>query len=471
MFLYVSAVGFDETIYDTEDLSTVRGGSLLCEDMGKALAKHLGAEDALQESAAARGVLRFATQPADLETRLADFAAKAPWRHLNLRWGIGDTLDAARAQAATRRFAGWSVPDPREDAERPDALDQTRPATRYDENRDRWLSPSVADRRAYGLGRRAGVLNCLQEVDPCSDFHQLVAVDYTGWPMVVRDKLAVIRLDGMGGGALSKARGDRFPDDMAAFRERMKTAIEAWLEAENLLFDGPHRKRPHFEMLMWGGDDLLFVMPAIHALSFLRMILTEADKPFAEGMDQGFPHRAGCIIAQVKTPIRQLKRLAAQSEDSIREGLARCKLGPQSAFAIDVFESLAPSYAGVLAARRALYGPDHDPHCNFFLASEIDALVSRARQITEAEAGSGHLSSSQLHRVLDAVRQAGEPLDSQRADDIVRDLLNGHFTRRGISAPDWIDQPSRISTVLRRLPVLLAELAQLRPYLPPAGQP
>jgi len=70
-------------------------------------------------------------------------------------------------------------------------------------------------------------------------------------------------------------------------------------------------KRCRFELLQWGGDELLFVVPAWLGLpvlqQFFRQVYTWRDKPLT--------HSAGMVLCPRKTPIARAQKLAEELTD------------------------------------------------------------------------------------------------------------------------------------------------------------
>lgn len=160
-------------------------------------------------------------------------------------------------------------------------------------------------------------------------------VDPPGFPLspAVAGKLAVIHLDGNNFGKARATRTDfyefrRFSRylevkgglllaglfDWMLGRDSMKVATAAKEEDE-----APVRLR--FETLLWGGDEMCFVLPAWEAWDFMGVLLKQLVGWRQPEKDRSgdLTFKIGMVFGQAKTPIRDL-RSAAETLSRLAKG-------------------------------------------------------------------------------------------------------------------------------------------------------
>ncbi len=476
MYLWVEGVQFGRTIYDTNDIATIRGSSMYLEGLAEALEqplKPLGAS--LHDFGASLAVFAFpdAEKPR-IDAALQGFCSADPWQHFCLIRGFGATADEARANARLDQLRDWSLPlSGPISAKGPDALDGgLRPATKLDrrpENADRYLSPSVMTRRQNGLTNRPN--GFAAPMVPPPSFEDIVDLPKgLQIPEVVRGKLAVVVADGIGMGDLRKKYrdGPKFAEKVQAFRNRLNRAVVDWVQDRDrgqVLIgtrtkDGQDKLFPRLDVLVWGGDDMTFVLPASHLLDFLELLIGEFNRPFDHDVPS-LPHRIGCIIANHKVPIRQMRALASNAEWRLKQVQTATGISGQSMFSIDIFESAALPHDSLGPYRTELYGDgQHDPEHAFTGSELADVRAFLNETIGD---GSGCLATSKLHDVLRKVW----PKALAGSGTVITEALTEHFQARGelkrdgeSPSVDWIKGYAAKKT----LPIFLAQMAQLLPY-------
>lgn len=471
MFLYLEGVNLYATLYDTEDLSTIRGGSMALEDLAQKAQAALGGH--CRDAGASQALLQF-SGPAPEEAAVREFLNAPPYGHFTITWGMGESDKEARKAARARQFAQLAtvaLPEGMEGV-RPCAIDHTRPGTIRDfdaEKKERFLCASVADRREIGRKRRPQLFRKRQPQPPQS-FEDIAPSEEPGLKPNVRGKIAVIVADGMGGGDLAKAyQGDKegaFSAAIAAFRGRLADRIEAWAIDEGLIYaDDAGVSHARVDVLVWGGDDMTFVLPASHAFGFLAAIAEVLGAPFDK--DKGparFGHRIGCVIAQRKTPIRLLKKLAGSAEAELRAAVTpKMKTDGVSVVSIDVFESAPLPFASILDYRREIYGAGYRAGSDAFLLSQVAAMAEALRAFDDEERAI--LRMSQLYRLLDVARLGKLSLCDAAANKAIAEAMEDHFERVKGDPPDMAAWETGWSgQAPRGLALLFAQVAQLQAY-------
>lgn len=210
----------------------------------------------------------------------------------------------------------------------------------------------------------------------------------------------------------------RFSSGFKTLQRGLLRDIMAWLN-HGAVSEAPAYLTPagdlRFETLMWGGDEILFVMPAWLAIDFAAAFAgwtagwkTPAGDPLT--------FSCGLVIAHHKTPVRQMKGIADALAD-IGKSLQPQDGGPafssRGHLQFEVFESLSLPETGPVDYRKRLHFPAGDP--GDAALARLDAQLSAwegsgegfpglVGRVRELAAGERLLPRSQLYRML---REAG----------------------------------------------------------------
>lgn len=478
MFIHLEAVHLTAGIFDTNDLATIRGSSLILEQMGPRAAEALGLE--LVRGGGSKALLKTAQDDPTLPDRIEAFLNAEPYRFFVMTWGTGADEAAARQDAKIRQLGRWSVPRLAPDElwansnDAVDPLDGFRPALAqgWYQGDEIALSPSVKCRRAEGSEARPELFQHNGWLPPKSFEDIVYTRDAARVPFVVRNKLALVTADGMGFGALLKDEGDAFLARLDSFREELAQQIEDWAGERGLWYPdksgGSDVLRHRVDVLLWGGDDVTFVLPASHVFDFLKMFFACTEKA-------GLPHRAACVIAQYKTPIRKMMSLATAAEHALKDSMAARNVSGQDAFSIDVFESSPIPFEGPTAYRTSLYGKTYAQGDDMFLATDLDRIFAyfKAGKDGSAQAGAT-LSSTQTFRILQQLLgeqrnfPGRKPEDDKKAREAVAQaeaLVQEHFDRVHNTAVKVKAMRTALSSLSRMLPMHLAQASILGPYV------
>ena len=135
----------------------------------------------------------------------------------------------------------------------------------------------------------------------------------------LNNKMAVIYIDGNGFGARRKALATsedykNFDDAILDARKTFLTDLfDTWKNREAFLnrhidTSDDRKNKPHcrFELLQWGGDELLFIVPAWLGFPILQQFF---QTPF-EWEGKTLTHAAGMALCSIKTPISRAQALA-----------------------------------------------------------------------------------------------------------------------------------------------------------------
>lgn len=564
----VEGVNFNTTVFDTNDLSTVRGASLGLLHLDRAVTQTFptcktifsGASQCavvverdgdeatvtqavrkeinavLSDRAAVREGLDKkgeAAPPFPALTTVIDVVPVADER----KETVAAALRIAEARNRSRQFRQWTL-DPLEvstDGKDVGAFEHGRPGTvavplPKDKGRPRVLtgdgddtltdaetetaapkrlSFAVAAKREYGRtarqkfyahelgsdalltknGDRLGFVDSLEDM-PHADWTKDAL---KAMPQSVRNKIAVVYADGNGFGAIREQVGvEAFSKALAPLRKALLKAIITWFvgHARGAKYDelfliesekrhGRVRRGLRLETLMWGGDELLFAMPAWLALPFVAG-LHAATRDWTIG-GHALTQAIGVTIAHHKTPIRQLTRLAHEAAD----GAKAADLKNRTTVTVDVFESLAPPDAGngLDRARDRLFGAP-DPSSGEAAIGEterarllampgdsLEAFIVALGSEKQKDEDNTALPRSQMYAALRAARAKTPCLADDKAAAAVRDALDTYAERMGKGGLDDVfparNRPPSVAE--RPLGLELALVTELWDYIHPGG--
>ncbi|WP_295882863.1 hypothetical protein [uncultured Thiohalocapsa sp.] len=366
--LRIEAINLDQVLADTDQLSVIRGGGLLAlhavqlrdpagtRPLPVRIDSDAGPLDVALESislGASVGLYRFALPAgrAALAARVVDSVAEqlgSHYPHHNcvvdsepLGDDPADFRKARERLIARQRLRQLRQPTPVLVAEpgpcpcawddlRPAAVEQPRKPGADGDARSAWLSASVHHRYAYGREQKQGFLNDTTGLDLqyTEDFETLAGRFHD---RRLQHKLAVLYFDGNDFGKLqagchSRASLKAFDDQLRAARKLLLRRLLNHLAGNDDAFyrppDQPDTEpRLRFELLLWGGDELLFVVPAWLGLDALFCTYRAmADWTWQDPQacaPSGKPpppkhltHAGALIFCDRKTPIDRMTQLA-----------------------------------------------------------------------------------------------------------------------------------------------------------------
>jgi len=548
-------VNFGATLLETNDLSTIRGGSLallaLEEKVAAALEGRRSGKTELLYAGASQCAFRLTTTETAAALRQAVVTAldrakpgQDPAAHLCTVVDVveipgGDenlALKQAEACNHARQFRQWTLdPLPFVDTARDAcALDGMRPAFTEEKRPDpkrrqphfllnekedskasggferRKLSAAVSAKRRHGRRARQDFYASEQGIGAAA-FHRslgledgkrlyltdslqdMVASPPKELPLSLRNKVAVVYADGNGFGSLRDKIGvETFSGGLKALRRDLLARILTWFRqgydthASRSLFTVTDRTATdqdqgrtglRLETLLWGGDEAMFVMPSWLALPFAQG-LSEVMTPLTlEG--HALTHAMSVIIADRKTPIRQMTALAY----SAAEHAKKAGLKDQSSLSIDIFESTAPPdlTAALGAVRAALYGLPEEGAEALVKAlafpgdcASLSDIFARLKGLGGGVGQEGQNSQdgfphSQLYKILrDAQYRGRISLFDREANEKAKQALEDYEKRMG---PKDSSPLAHLLPALVERPLLvdLALMAQLWDYVHPGG--
>ncbi len=364
-YLRIEAVNLANFVYDTQDLSTIRGGSLLLRD---AVARRIQQRfENLKEVSvgASAGLFRF-----DIEDAPSNGHGKKAieLRQEVSRWLTEDpslchatfVVDVSKAPRsfvlarerliAQNRFRQMQqpsliVPTMESSARIACELDSQRPGVIQDRvgEADVWYSQSTYVRRKFGRDQKRDFYEQEAGVDwghykegdrpVVWDFEELTGDASKG---NLHHKMALIYLDGNGFGQIqneictTEASQKEFDRVIREYRRGLLLSLINGIKHQPDWMTPADRYR--IETLLWGGDEIIWVVPAWKGWDILSFFF-EHTKEWNFNQ-RPLTHAAGLVFAGKSSPIYRVKALAEKLA-----GLAKEKSRDANFLAYQVLES------------------------------------------------------------------------------------------------------------------------------------
>jgi len=380
--LRVEAVNFDWSIFDTVDISTVRGGSLLVLNAIQQLGKELPSLMAgicsglnILSTAASFGLFLVDANDCAAATALKK-AVENYLAQSELVFPTGKLLplsqatfvvdvipvdgslhDAVQQAHARNRWQQYQSPSLSLDwlkddtAQNPCEIDKVRPAVEdvFKSIVLTKVSRSVSFRRQYGQWARqefyeheAGSDRNLSFVD---DFEELAAAGNLARnqaPLSAREKIAVFYVDGnqFGKKALAALKsGGSSPDPYkhwsTAIREHHRTLLKQLLDKVQKDPAWQADRRIRLETLLWGGDEIRWVVPGWKGWELAEWFFSQQHSVTLDGKQVPLTYHGGLVFCHRNAPIRNIVSLT----NSLGE-IAKSAVGSnEHSLAYEVLES------------------------------------------------------------------------------------------------------------------------------------
>jgi hypothetical protein len=336
-YLRAEAVNFDDVIYDTEDISTIRGGSFLLTDALMQDWNSLGIEEIAR--GASVGLFKFEAkgekQAEEIRTRvLTAIEAKTGY----LATFVVDWLEETEGRTFTemnqmliaknrwRQLQQPTVilPDMKR-ARGPCEIDGVRPAVqKWTVGADvKSVSEAVCERKKKGVSLRQSLANKVLKDANIDVAH----------PLLFTNDLQELAQD-VNAGALNGRIGLIHIDGNRFGRIRDQKCIDAQKYCEyhsyvqNVVRSGALAKildyavspqgttfrtdsgAVRLEVLLWGGDEIDIVVPAWQAWRTLSLFYQTTIGAKFDGIQ--LTHSAGLVLCHASAPILQIRRIAQE---------------------------------------------------------------------------------------------------------------------------------------------------------------
>lgn len=427
--LRFQAADFSNTVFDMPKLSAIRGASLAYlyspKLVGKILRDVTGPETEEIYTGASQGAWRLDCDKATAlrameavrQALTKDHSETGPHSHLSYTVSLAEGSDAKALAVAeglneTARYQGTGYPLPVFDMSvsgYDEGGDRTRPA-----HKDKPSSARKA-REEFGRDQWQKFYEAILHKNPShgftEDFDKMVASPPAFEAVSPGSKTAVFYADGNKLGAARDAalaqgmeKLNDFSKTLRTLQVRLLGKIVDWLEKGATDKDRPKHfiseDRFRFETLLWGGDEVLFVMPSWLALEFANNFF-EWTQGWDVGGEKDVTFSAGLVIANHKTPIRQTTKLAKELAE-----LNKLGGGNSSAIQIEIFESISVPDTDLGTYRKRLYPGTHDGDRDALDKAlaipgvNLDAVLTKIGELKHDENVKKRLPKSQLYNML-----------------------------------------------------------------------
>ena len=137
----------------------------------------------------------------------------------------------------------------------------------------------------------------------------------------LENKIAVFYADGNGFGGI-QAKGVKTVKDQRHFDHTLKTYRREFLACllQQWMPEGGKGILP-LETLLWGGDEMMFVVPASKGFALAQMFYQHSRNWSIEldGKKHKLTHAGGLVFCHYKTPIGRVKQLAQELAEGVKE--------------------------------------------------------------------------------------------------------------------------------------------------------
>lgn len=376
IFILVEGVNIYATVLDTDQLSVIRGGSFLLKRAIEEIALTFDRRLNPLSTGASSGLFSVTDTGAVDGPLLVDEIRRHLQKHPQFRhfcfmveWWEADSVQLAKevllAKVRFRQLRSiTAAPDPDEpQSAGPCQLEGVRmlAATgvmRKVGGQDKAVSESICQRLKFGREQRgsyyenelkahAGEMDDWRWLDSYRFTKDIEALAKSRVFTRLTDKIAVVYLDGNGFGGIQRTlirqagrvlakeieAQKNFDKEIKRYRARFLGDLLKRLrdsEEDSLFFPNAKvilksekagiedEKGPAFrlETLLWGGDEMLFVVPAWLGVDLLQLFYQiSADWKIKR---QPLTHAGGVVFCNAKTPIRIVRRLAQELAERVK---------------------------------------------------------------------------------------------------------------------------------------------------------
>ena len=332
-YLRMEGVNLDNFAYDTNDLSTIRGGSLI---LLYAVDKVKGEYTQLKSisTGASSGLFSFEAtderEAEDLRLKVESLLRTGKEKHATFVVDSvadgGDFVKAKETLIARNHLRQMRCPSfaiPGDSGKTVCEFDRLRPANKTitKGQKEQQASESVKVRHDFGKESKQDFYRKLTGIEGLpkfvNDFDELTKDPTKG---NLHHKMAVIYIDGNNFGRFEKECKTpealkTWDDDIKRHRKGMlKTLLEDMKNSSGWTTD---EGKMRFETLLWGGDDLTWIVPAWKGWSTLEFFFNKS-RNWVYG-DRQLTHAAGIVFCHHNAPIHRITKLAKNLAELAKE--------------------------------------------------------------------------------------------------------------------------------------------------------
>ena len=346
-YIQVEAVNMEHVIFDTHDISTIRGGSFMLLDAMKLLTEEFEDRATRVTSAASQGLFWLEANGGETASAVAqemlNSLDKSTDGHAIFVAAVeadvgafGQVLERLQAQIRRKQWMMPTVSVPAYGETQQECfLDGWRPgAAAYnvdDQVEGAQISEATLYRRRAGLQLKHELLSRISEDEPRSDDLSAKDLGELASNMskgILHNKIAYIHVDGNSFGRIRKdicdTREKRTEFDQqiqVGCREKFLKDLLQKIDNDDdfLTNDRQGREARRLELLLWGGDEFTMIVPAWRGFQVLETFYEQAKSLTVDGV--AMSHRAAIVFAHHNTPILQIRRIAEALLDQTRDDI------------------------------------------------------------------------------------------------------------------------------------------------------
>lgn len=352
--LRFDGVNFDTNIGDTKQLSVQRGGSLLLRKAALDIQSAISSLKAISQGGSV-GLFEFEANSQEDAEKTRDDVVHHLREDKHYGWftfvvdftaiNDNDFSKAHETVIALNRFRQYSqptlaLPEVNQDPDiEPCAWDNLRPAAGHDQLDA--VSRFSKIRYEFGRSQKKRFVNNQTRVDDeqqnpglaglnfdyTNDLHEIADAASSGIKAGnLQGKIAVIYFDGNGFGKVNKGKtaSDYTRFDCTILNKRrqwLRSLLEEYGDDPNFVAQvgkgESMRKVVRLELLLWGGDEIMVVVPAWCGMEVLQHFYRFHEN--WEYDDTLLTHAAGLVFCNARTPIAQIKQLAVELADNVKD--------------------------------------------------------------------------------------------------------------------------------------------------------
>jgi len=426
-YMRIEATGFDHTVYDSNDISTIRGGSFLLLDTVEQLGNCFPDRIEKITTGASVGLFRVknGADPSDLKKDIVSHLNEVTEGHATF---VLDFVDSEKQNfseirallTARNRYSqmrqldipwgqGWHG------SKAPCQVNGILPGVQ--EKNKELMSASVLFRKDKGIPLRDKIYEKIIGADSGLNFtdhlEELGTIENGNVPENVNGKIAFIYLDGNKFGTI-RQKYCQNKDKLIEYDEAIQNSFRSpvfknvvdHMQTDPLSMTDDGKIR--LETLLWGGDEIEWVVPAWKGLDILRLFFKQALPEFpivSDGVGQTVPltHAAGIVFCHCKAPILQIRKLARNLADIVKFDM---KSIPGSTDEGNLFHYLVLESFDMLEGDTQAFLEKFYRPCRYndlkIKGSEIAKIMSQISQLKQ------FFPRSKVYQIIDALKQKQE---------------------------------------------------------------
>ena len=344
-YLQVEGVNLDNVLADTQNISVIRGSSLLLRQSIRDIEHRYFKEKACISSGASAGLFQFrAESEADAMQKRQDLVnylnSDSHYQHftfvVNIQAADNFTKDKEKLLAKNRfqQMQQLSVVMPESSKKQVECeLDNLRPANRKARIKQKLSSESASEYRQKNSVSTSVHKRWQHGRKQRKEFYKQEA-GLTGYQVTkdlttlatsknqkLNNKIAVFYCDGNGFGKIQQEHCktaealNNFDRKIQTYRREFLTALLEWTNEQDDFRTENNELR--LETLLWGGDEFTLVVPAWYGLAMIDFFYCFSKK--WQFNDIPLTHAGGLVFAHAKAPIQRVQKLAKDLAERVKD--------------------------------------------------------------------------------------------------------------------------------------------------------